>query len=57
MPETYAAALRLRDAGFDDTAIATRLELEPEAVAPLLRIAAAKLAAVLAGDGGCRKRD
>lgn len=43
LPETHAAALRLRARGFDDDAIAAALALEPEAVAPLLRIAAAKL--------------
>lgn len=45
LPETHAAALRLRARGFDDDAIAAALALEPKAVAPLLRIAEAKLAA------------
>ncbi|MFL6205190.1 MAG: hypothetical protein ACJ739_07535 [Acidimicrobiales bacterium] len=44
LPEAYGAALRLREAGCTDEMIADRLEIEPEAVAPLLRIAAAKLA-------------
>jgi len=44
LPEMYATALRLRDAGCSDEMIADRLEIEPEAVAPLLRIAAAKVA-------------
>ena len=44
LPEAYATALRLRDAGCSDEMIADRLEIEPEAVAPLLRIATAKRA-------------
>jgi DNA-directed RNA polymerase specialized sigma24 family protein len=44
LPEAYATALRLRDAGCSDEMIADRLGIEPEAVAPLLRIALAKLA-------------
>jgi hypothetical protein len=43
LPEAYATALRLRDAGCSDDMIADRLDMEPEAVAPLLRIAVAKL--------------
>lgn len=43
LPEAYATALRLRDAGCTDEMIADRLGIEPEAVAPLLRIAMAKL--------------
>jgi hypothetical protein len=48
LPETHAAALRLRSRGLDDDAIAAALTLEPEAVALLLQIADAKLAALLA---------
>jgi len=44
LPEAYATALRLREAGCSDEMIADRLGIEPEAVPPLLRIAAAKLA-------------
>ena len=44
LPEAYATALRLRDAGCNDEMIADRLDIEPEAVAPLLRIALAKVA-------------
>jgi DNA-directed RNA polymerase specialized sigma24 family protein len=44
LPEAYATALRLRDAGCSDEVIAERLAIEAEAVAPLLRIAVAKLA-------------
>jgi DNA-directed RNA polymerase specialized sigma24 family protein len=43
LPETYATALRLREAGCSDEMIADRLDIVPEAVAPLLRIALAKL--------------
>jgi DNA-directed RNA polymerase specialized sigma24 family protein len=45
LPATYANALRLREAGLDDEAIAARLDIQLEAVRPLLEIAAAKLAA------------
>jgi orotate phosphoribosyltransferase-like protein len=51
LPETYAQALRLRDAGLDDEAIATRLDVAPEAMALLLRLAEAKVTRlVLGGD-------
>jgi hypothetical protein len=46
LPEMYAAALRLPDAGLDDDAIAGRLGLPVEGIPPLLRIAGAKLATV-----------
>jgi len=49
LPETHAAALRLRSRGFDDDAIARALGFKPDAVAPLLQVADAKLAALLAG--------
>jgi DNA-directed RNA polymerase specialized sigma24 family protein len=52
LPETHAAVLRLRGRGFDHDAIASALAVEPEAVAPLLRIAEAKLEALTAGSGG-----
>ena len=50
LPETYAALLRLSKAGLDDATIAARLDLEPEAVRPLLEIAAAKLVALMGAD-------
>jgi DNA-directed RNA polymerase specialized sigma24 family protein len=50
LPETYAQALRLRDAGLNDTAIATRLDVAPEAMALLLRLAEAKIARLILGD-------
>lgn len=53
LPKAYAAALRLQDEGHDDNAIAVRLGLAPTAVGPLLRVAAAKLRAILtAGEEG-----
>jgi DNA-directed RNA polymerase specialized sigma24 family protein len=48
LPEAYATALRLQEAGCDDEVIADRLGLDEEAVGPLLRVAAAKLRALLA---------
>ena len=50
LPEVYAAALRLRDAGRGSEAIATRLGMPVEAIAPLLRLAEAKLSRLLASD-------
>jgi DNA-directed RNA polymerase specialized sigma24 family protein len=50
LPETYAAALRLRGRGFDADAIAAALSLSPEAVPPLLEIADSKLAPLIAQD-------
>ncbi|HEY1369798.1 MAG TPA: sigma factor-like helix-turn-helix DNA-binding protein [Gaiellaceae bacterium] len=47
LPEVYAAALRLRDAGADEQEIARELGMEPEAVEPLLRVAVAKLDALM----------
>jgi len=47
LPEAYATALRLRDENLNDDAIAARLGIESEAVAPLLRVAVAKLDAIL----------
>ena len=48
LPEAYAIALRLRDDDRNDQTIAARLDIEVEAVEPLLRLAAAKLDAILA---------
>ncbi|GAF48110.1 hypothetical protein RW1_049_00190 [Rhodococcus wratislaviensis NBRC 100605] len=44
LPDAYAVALRMRDAGLSDDAIAERVGVEPEAVGPMLRVARAKLA-------------
>jgi DNA-directed RNA polymerase specialized sigma24 family protein len=46
LPATHAEALRLREHGETDEAIAVHLGIEPEAVAPLVRVAEAKLAAL-----------
>ena len=51
LPETHAAALRLRARGFDHEAIAATLGLEPKTVAPPLRIAEAKLEALMVRKG------
>jgi hypothetical protein len=50
LPVTYALALRLRDEGLPEDLLAERLGVEPEALGPLLEIAEAKLAAILADD-------
>lgn len=50
LPETYALALHLRDAGLDDDAIATRLDVPGEAITLLLRLAEAKLTRLMASD-------
>lgn len=41
---TYAAALELHDAGFDDEELAQRIGVDPAAVPALLELARAKLA-------------
>jgi DNA-directed RNA polymerase specialized sigma24 family protein len=48
LPESYARALRLRDAGSHPAEIAKRLGIAPEAVANALALADAKLARLLA---------
>jgi DNA-directed RNA polymerase specialized sigma24 family protein len=48
LPEVHAAALRMHRAGTDEAEIAEKLGIEVEAVAPLLRVAKAKLASLLA---------
>jgi DNA-directed RNA polymerase specialized sigma24 family protein len=50
LPEAYAQALRLRDAGLSDNAIVCRLGVPAEAMALLLRLAEAKLAHLMAPD-------
>jgi DNA-directed RNA polymerase specialized sigma24 family protein len=57
LPEAYAAALRLRDAGLDDDAIAARLGIEVAGVEPLLRLAAAKLRGILSADAQLPETD
>lgn len=48
LPEVHAKALRLHRAGTDTPGIAAELHIEVQAVAPLLRVAKAKLASLLA---------
>jgi DNA-directed RNA polymerase specialized sigma24 family protein len=48
--ERHLAALRAALSGFDDAEIASLLQIPVESVRPTLRVAAAKLAAVLAAD-------
>ena len=50
LPATYAEALRLREHGESEEAIAAQLGIEPEAVEPLVRVAEAKLAALVDRD-------
>jgi hypothetical protein len=50
LPETYAEALRLRDAGLSDEAITSRLGVPAEAMSLLLGLAEAKLAHLMAAD-------
>ena len=57
LPETHAAALRLRGRGFDHDAIARALALEPEAVVSLIRIAEAKLAALTTSNGEAKEEE
>jgi DNA-directed RNA polymerase specialized sigma24 family protein len=47
LPETYAIALRLRDEGVELDAVARVLDVEPEAVGPLLTLAETKLAGLM----------
>jgi DNA-directed RNA polymerase specialized sigma24 family protein len=47
LPDGHAQALRLRDRGLDEKAIAESLGIPISAVRPLLRIAEAKLARLL----------
>jgi hypothetical protein len=47
LPSTYAIALRLRDEGVEPAAMARVLDVESEAVGPLLTLAEAKLAGLM----------
>lgn len=51
LPSTYSLALRLRDAHLPPELMAECLAVEPEAIGPLLALADAKLAAILASAG------
>lgn len=46
IPRPYSLALRLRDAGVAGALIAECLDIELEALEPMLRLAEAKLAAI-----------
>ncbi len=46
LPRAYSLALRLRDAGVGGALIAECLDIEPEALEPMMLLAEAKLAAV-----------
>lgn len=48
LPEVHAAVIRLHRGGMDAAGIAAELGIEVEAVPPLLRVAEAKLASLLA---------
>jgi DNA-directed RNA polymerase specialized sigma24 family protein len=48
LPDTYAAALRLRDAGLEAGEIGRQLGIAPEAVASALVLAEAKLQRLVA---------
>lgn len=50
LPEAYANALRLRDAGVEPAEIARRLEIAPEALATALELADAKLARLISDE-------
>ena len=52
LPSTYAIALRLLDEGVEPDAVARVLDVEPEAVGPMLTLAEAKLAGLIEGQGG-----
>lgn len=52
LPATYAAVIELLDQGASDEVIAEQLDLDRAAVAPLVAVAEAKLARLLADDDG-----
>ena len=49
LPRSYSLALRLRTAGVDPGLIAECVDVEPEAIGPLLELAEAKLSTLLGG--------
>ncbi|MEZ0363680.1 hypothetical protein ACAG26_08250 [Mycobacterium sp. pUA109] len=53
LPAAYATALRLRTDGATDAVIVERLDIEPEALDPFMRIAEAKLAALMSQQLSC----
>jgi hypothetical protein len=52
LPPSYAIALRLLDAGVEPDAVARVLDVEPEAVGPLLTPAEAKVAGITGSPAG-----
>ena len=50
LPQSFATAIRLREAGYGSGEIALRLRIAPEAVASTLELAEAKLARLLEVD-------
>ena len=52
LPDAYATALRARDEDLSNAEIAARVKIDIEAVEPLLRIAVAKLGAILGDHAG-----
>jgi hypothetical protein len=54
LPLMLGVALRLRDAGADNTCIAAALDIEPAGVGPLLVVAEAKLRRLAAADPACQ---
>ena len=56
LPATYAAVIELLDQGASDEVIAERLDVDRTAVAPLVAVAEAKLARLLA-DGAAGTSD
>ena len=51
LPPPYAFALRLKDAGVTDEVVAEALGIDPVSLPPFLKLAEAKLAAILVGQG------
>ena len=47
LPDKYAIALRLHDEGLEPEAVARVLDVEPEAVGPLLILAESKLSGLM----------
>jgi hypothetical protein len=52
LPTTYAAIISLLDEGHDEAAVADRLGVDPATIGPLVTVARAKLARLLADGAG-----
>ena len=57
LPDRYAYALRMRDEGLDDAAIARILVLDPVSIRPFLAIAEAKVAELAGCHSGVSGRN